>query len=74
MEQINLTKWRSFSLRTLWASILCCSMFLSPIFETQAANKKKIALPIRKKGNLSGAGDGIRTRECQLGRLIRITQ
>ena len=51
MEQINLTKWRSFSLRALWASILCCSMFLTLIFETQAANEKKVALVMKALSN-----------------------
>ncbi|MGD2014465.1 MAG: substrate-binding domain-containing protein [Desulfobacterales bacterium] len=51
MEQIKVTKWKSCFLRTLWISILCFSMVLSPTFGTQAANEKKVALVMKALTN-----------------------
>ncbi len=51
MEPIKVTKWKSFRLRDLWGFILCLSMVLSPTFETQAANKKKVALVMKALTN-----------------------
>ena len=51
MQQIKVTKWKSFFLRTLWISILCFSMVLSPTFGTQAANEKKVALVMKALTN-----------------------
>ena len=51
MEQIKVTKWKSFFLRTLWISILCFSMILSPTFGTQASNEKKVALVMKALTN-----------------------
>ena len=51
MEQINFTKWRSFYLKAFWGAILCLSMVLSPNFEIQAANEKKVALVMKALSN-----------------------
>lgn len=51
MEPIKVTKWKSFRLRDLWGFILCLSMVLSPTFETQAANEKKVALVMKALTN-----------------------
>jgi ABC-type sugar transport system substrate-binding protein len=51
MEQINFTKWRSFSPRALLGFILCLSMVLSPTFGIQAANEKKVALVMKALSN-----------------------
>jgi ABC-type sugar transport system substrate-binding protein len=51
MEQINFTQWRSFYLRAFWGSILCLSLVLSPAFEIQAGNEKKVALVMKALSN-----------------------